>query len=855
MGRMFPIRIGRRDASVTDTVAGDVLELRVHGVNNTTPAALLDLPAEAVRLVAGDKLGSFWTPRTASLPAEGERGHVPAGIVREAYSWGGMVRTVPNFGGIGAAGVVSGVVVRLLYALILPFSIGNAAVWARRLPSGGDRHGPGSGSGSGSGWDRITAGLARLFGLTLTLLFAMSAYTVSVDLIGTQCVARAGVCRPIQGLLNLLSGWSAAQRLALFALGPVLAIIVLWMFSSFSRQRYNGIGAATGASAGRTAALLAGPGFWANRATSHLARAHAAAGLLLTTALVAERLRASGSGGFGIVAVLAAALLAIAALVVAAVPTMSASDEPARWPAVVTGLLLGFSVALLVALLGTLALLPATDAPVSSSPSAGLSGTDVASGVLVATAWLIAVSGVFWRPRTRRRETAWAGCAPAVFMTLALGLGVTTSTVTTVSAANLLTGHVLSGDLLRRSALHIPNLWVCLGTTILGAVVLGLAVVASTLAVPRRFSDRAGRWHAPAQRGDDITSGDAGVLPLSQGDLFDRIAAKRRIAVLAHLAEPIAGIIALLLGAAVALGLVWTWVADRNGDSLRHGFALDGGPRVTGEAAVAAIWALGAVGWILIALLASGATSSAPRPLGIVWDIACYLPRTGQPFGPPCFAERAVPEIAGRIFAWLDGHPQHRVVLAAHSMGGVLAVSALGLLAGSPRSQYALDRVSLLTFGVQLRAFFGRMLPELLGPDPLGTRPSLAPRLYGSDPWAMDADLQQKTPADGQSTDRLTGSLLQEHPVRWVSLWRLSDYLGFPAVSTVLDSDDGTFHNGVDRYAREVDTTGFAVTVATHNGYFRTPEYDTALHELAGLRKPAVDGARRPWPRRGARTE
>ena len=49
------------------------LELRVHGVNNTTPAALLDLAPEGVSLVAGDSLGSFWVPTGAGPPRRGAR--------------------------------------------------------------------------------------------------------------------------------------------------------------------------------------------------------------------------------------------------------------------------------------------------------------------------------------------------------------------------------------------------------------------------------------------------------------------------------------------------------------------------------------------------------------------------------------------------------------------------------------------------------------------------------------------------------------------------------------------------------------------------------------------------------------
>ena len=65
-----------------------------------------------------------------------------------------------------------------------------------------------------------------------------------------------------------------------------------------------------------------------------------------------------------------------------------------------------------------------------------------------------------------------------------------------------------------------------------------------------------------------------------------------------------------------------------------------------------------------------------------------------------------------------------------------------------------------------------------------------------------------------------------------MSLWRLTDYLGYPALSTVKYDGDGGISNHVDRYAAELDKTGYMVTVGTHGEYYRTQDYESALVEL-----------------------
>lgn len=873
-----------------DTVA-NVLELRVHGVNNTTAASLLDLRPEDVELVAGDKLGSFWRPTASALDGlrPGSRGYVPAGIQREAYSWGGMVRTTPDVGRVGAPGIVAGVVARVFYALILPFSLANAAQWSWRLPA----------DSSGERGVRRFAGATRLFGLLLTLLFTCTVTTIALDVGALQCAADPTLCSPLAEVFVIFEPWTAGQRLALFTFVPVGAALALWILSEIARVRYDvlpGMAPPSDAATGDAAdpspapdALLSHRGFWSNRITVSLARLHLAAAVLLTTLLTAGHAAivwnsdcaglgvddacladAPASASFQVFAALAgvAALgLGATLLLTIAVPTTAiVPDEDGGWGARWSRIVLIGSIALFVVLLVALVF----DRSGSREPGR-LYGAGVTPLVIVSLAVVIAASAVFWRPWKDRRHTAWNGCGPGVLMAVSLAIGTATSSIIVVTVGDFLNGTKGAAALVRDAAkapgtapdLVVSSCWVALGAGVTVGLVAALIWAGIVLAGRRDVTERARAWGAPGSP-DDIHVVNGGVLPPSPKVLYARIVAKRRFAARVHLAEPLGAILAVCLSVTVVIGCVWAWSAYIQHVSLWGALpALS--PHVVRTFLAVALPGLAWIGLGLVTTLALGAATGSGRPLGMVWDIVCYLPRTGHPFGPPSYAVRAVPEIAGRLVDWLDENPTHRVVLSAHSMGGVLSVSALGLLASTPATRPYLARISLLTFGVQLRAFFGRMLPELLGPAALGTQPSLAPRTSTADPWLADflaqggvtesATLEpvrvarrgagsSDTPDGGRASGTdpngtrmpvgcLRGTLLPPAGVPWVSLWRPTDYLGFPAMSTARAHPG--LRNDVDRVAEELDLSGYMVEVGTHGGYYRVAAYDRALRDLARL--------------------
>ncbi|GAA2367693.1 hypothetical protein GCM10010378_03520 [Streptomyces viridochromogenes] len=675
----------KEDTAPPDTCdAGEAriaLELLVHGVGGTTPQQMLDDPR--TERITGDDTAAVFR-RADDVDAESRPGDHRGRPVPEAYVW---------------CNLTSGNSARALWLLLLPFMVVNLAHWMR--PAARDR----------ARTVRLYGLLVRLAGLTLTVLLVAAACEVALDLTAWQC-AGTDACAGRHSWLGFLSdgGWWSrpGRRLALAAVVPTTLTGLLWYlsrrtWSAYESQQPMARQPEPDETAGGTA--LGRPGFWyGRRLVARLRAAHTAAGLLTVAAAVGSAAarfdrRPGGPPLLDALGRLLDAALVVGAAAVVWVVCRRGRSENRLDRELDAHLVRRLPLAALALLVLTL-VYAGWERP--GWQSAGRLPGDATFGALALLQGLTAVTlavvaHLLHRTAPDPRAAMRGLGGPAVVM-LACALGGVMSGGVSQRVADWLdgTGASIPGPpvLLTWQASVIPPLLVLL------LLLLGLLA---------RRAWRLRRAELAAVEADYADE---------PHDLVRtrRIASTRAMATLTDRAPLVVAVTAaatLLLGAGALVGALTT--GDTPSGTAAGTYAVVHGAAQTAQALGS--WLIG-FGFILFVTWGRRAykDASARRTIGILWDVGTFWPRAAHPFAPPCYAERAVPDLTWRIATWTRAEEGRRLVLSGHSQGSVLAAAAAWQLTPADRG-----RVALLTYGSPLERLYGRWFPAHFGPDALAS--------------------------------------------------------------------------------------------------------------------------------------
>lgn len=819
--------------------AHELLELRIHGVLNTPNYEMLETTPQRVKTIRGDQLAGFSTYR---FPAPVD---APTDRRVEAYAWGRLSR----FTGIPSLGRIGDALVKLLWFALAPYGLANTAYWSRRQIGTGETPRTEDAADGGHRWIARTistgrgAGTMRLYGLLLSLLFVTTAATVALDMIGRQCFATAtsavgaGVelsCPGARLMLSPLAAWGPGTRDALLLGMPLLALAAVVVLPMLGRTRYLTGPARPGrVPPGQAAAVQPGGPLLAQRdlwlvgsGMGRLRRLHAGAALAWLAAILAFdhadgwRQDAGAADWAGTVWPVAAGL--------AVLLTVGGCGWIIKPQAQVAGDVPRRHVVYLVVCAGLLAAVMAAGIADPGTARGARSGASAAVVVMLALALTLVALLVNAESAARsekmgpsavasedeRKYLGWNGRGPFILGSLAAGFALLLSFAVVLGA-----GWVLRGP-------KPPVVYVLQGAgflLFLLAAVIWLAL--RQAAIHRR--ERARRDDEIAAIREDLLrqAGHWTTGPMITHSAEEIHHARRQAALLRRMETFIGWI-----GWAVFIGICGGLLAL---------FLFLGQDRTTSGGAWSVVRGLGDAGlWagmIAVAALYLLSRGSDSRPLGLLWDLMCFLPTQAHPFGPSCYAERVVPELADRIVDWFaEDHqdpagaaePEERgLVVSAHSMGIVLAVCALFQLPSRGLVEEDRDRIGLLSYGCQLRRYFARFFPGVCGADELSLVPAGRPSPTAQDPWppTLAGEIaEEPDPGPAVVQPGSLGSLLGP---RWLNLYRSTDPLGFPVRYR---GGDGT----MDCEAASYQEQAYQFLPATHGDYLESTSYEWGFSEV-----------------------
>ncbi|MCX5115577.1 hypothetical protein OG992_00190 [Micromonospora sp. NBC_00362] len=631
------------------------MELRVHGAASASAAQVLNVAQ--VEQVAGDRSGGFYRPRRPCSCGSGER-------VTEAYRWGDLP---------------AGSVVRTLtLVFLLPFMLANLAIWMRPAS-------PGS--------DATVRSLCRLLALTLTALYVLAFVGVTLDLIAWKCMGSSR-CLAGRTWLSWLGGQPVGLRLAVLAVVPAVAIGLLWRASTRPGKMFDAFRVpADEVSEHR----LRGIGQWdAGPLVGRLRSIHVAAAFAtLDVALLAAR-AANGASASTIVLVVATGAVLAGCVVLLCLPALldrASSDQRLdRITRTVRTVAVALTIVVAVHVL-------ASPAPWHEGGGLPGYGALLTSLFVAQTTLLTALGAVLLWCRVRRRDAIpLLGLGALVMAASAVSLAVAVSAEFVYRVADLLDRDAPTGEGLA-SGLPPAFTWAIFG--FLRTVLFTLVVAVPVVLVSRRRRRRA----AAA-----IVACDFPDRPPAAATRLRQVQEAIARARFTERLIPLAVVYACLAGigtATTTLGLLELLPSE----SVQR-YARVPGDLITFSIAFGS-WGIAA---IILGLTIGGIfayrTAEFRRHVGVLWDLGTFWPRAAHPFAPPCYAERAVPELTRRI-TYLVGRG-NLVLLTAHSHGAVLAAATVLQLPPQVSS-----RVALLTHGSPLSRLYARLFPAFVDDEVL----------------------------------------------------------------------------------------------------------------------------------------
>jgi hypothetical protein len=720
---------GPRDAIVT--------ELRVHGVSGSDGPTMLEHPQ--VLQVAGDSTTMFyrrWTPAGAGGEA------VPWRL--EAYSWGGLTEAP---------------LASAAWILLTPFMLYNVAHFALppaptytvetvgRPPDQTDDRVRGSEPAQRLRRDTahaFTQAILRILALTATLQFTSALVSIFVNAVALQ--ARRGHF-PVW--LTWYPHWTTGWRIVLAVVLVAAVVAAMWWVSVKTARLYE---ARTSAADPVVMAKwpLTQSGFWKSK---ELVRRHRSLHAACAAAFVALILSRPGHQmGPGRVLVMVVAATVLVAVVVTlclpladryAVALGQASTRvtaATRW----CFALLVVGVAVLVAGACT----RGWPAETGTNPVSIPGFTNICAYLLAVQALLLVVLACAVWGLVRGAPVQAAGFEPffrghvtTLLATLAVLLGGVLSAVVNLFAARFIGTPVPSGiqlDTPAKYAVQIPWPIYAFALAPIG-LVAGLAVAGVIVEVTRRkhvkvfINAENGARPSPVAAYYGTINGNPDDNRYEKSRL--RIGGAWAVGLFVDQAAVVTGFAAAgMLAATLWAEIVAALDSHRSvaiGQAL-HGFA-------TAESLVGLL-----VAGVLVGLLRSAYSNPTKRKtIGALWDVGTFWPRAAHPFAPPCYAERAVPELVDRIriltgtveekdddpaWAQIEAHVRDAadvpnltletgpVLLTGYSQGAILAPAVIAQLPETTR-----HRVALLTLACPARHLYGRAFPGYFGSRQIST--------------------------------------------------------------------------------------------------------------------------------------